>query len=149
MSINQLKPTDGSFRLVDSTSGATILDVDSDSKIRVTKIGSLARTDTSAKNLFVLPIGAIPESVSVYSGTAASNPSTATISVGKTSSNTFFVNALDVKGASGQIPCAAATNLMAAVSATATTQVVGIYAETGTATTTGGPFLVKMTYYMP
>lgn len=147
MSYSIQQPTDGSFKIVETLSGNTVLHLDSQTKVVNTKVASLARTDTSAKNLFTLEPNEIPVRISVYSGTAVSNPSTATISVGKTGTNTYFVSALDVKGASGQIPCAAATHLGAAVSTSAVTQVVGIYAETGTASSAGGPFVVVMDTY--
>ena len=138
---------DGSYRIVESASNATIFEADANSKSFGTKVATVARTNTTAKNLFTLPANAIPISVSIYSGTASDAATTATVSVGKTGTNTYFVNAQDVKGVSGQIPCAAAANLGASVG-TSSIQVVGIYAETGTASTTGGPFTVIMSYYL-
>lgn len=110
------------------------------------KVASIARTDTAAKNLFMLPKGAVPLYFLVFSGTASDAATTATISVGKTGTGTFFLNTVDVKTAAGLIvpPTAKNTNLVTGL--TADTQVTGIYAETGTASTTGGPFIVMLVY---
>lgn len=142
---------DGTYRIVDRT-GATVFQVEpagqtGGATARFTVTNTLARTDTSVKNLFTLPATAIPLSISIYSGTASDAATTAVVSVGKTGTNTYFVNAQDVKGASGQLPCAAAAHLGVSVGAAAI-QVVGIYAETGTASGTGGPFRVTMDYVL-
>jgi hypothetical protein len=141
------QPTDGTFTVFETSTGSTILQSDNDAKVFSHKIATVARTDTTAKNLFTIPANAIPIRISIYGGTASDAGTTGTVSVGKTGTNTYFVNAADVKGASGQIPCAAAAHLGAAVSTTASTQIVGIYAETGTASTTGGPWTIIMDYY--
>src|SRR5258708_2278230 len=111
-------------------------------------VGSCTRSDSTAKNVFLLPPGAIPYAVSMYSPTAVATATTATVSVGKTGSATYFVNAQDVKGESGQMPCAAAANLGVAVSATASTQVIMTYAETGSTGTAGNLFWVFMWCYL-
>jgi len=63
-------------------------------------VGTIARTDTSAKTLFTLPAGAIPTGLA-YSSPAASNAATtATISVGNAGgSGAEYLNAADVKTA--------------------------------------------------
>lgn len=142
---------DGSYHIVDSA-GATVFQLQTSGQIgsaetRITLTNTLARTDTTAKNLFVLPAGAIPLSMSIYSGTASDAATTAVVSVGKTGTATYFVSAQDVKGASGQLPCAAAAHLGVSVGAAAV-QVIGTYAETGSASTTGGPFRVTMDYVL-
>jgi hypothetical protein len=81
--------------------------------------------------------------------TESNAATTAVVSVGKTGSNTYFVSSQDVKGANGQMPCAGATNLGAVLSTSAATQIVGIYAETGTASNTGGPWTIMMEWYLP
>lgn len=110
---------------------------------------TVARTDTAAKNLFVVPHGAIIDELVIFSPAASDAGTTATLSVGKTGTNTFFVNARDVKTASTglgqQVP--AAVQLAGAGTRgaqAADLQIVGIYAETGTASTTGGPWTVTM-----
>jgi len=111
---------------------------------------TIARTDTSAKNLFRLPAYARPIRLSIF-GTAASDAgTTATISVGKTGANTHFLNGHDVKTSSsgaGQVHPNGATNLDAVVG-TSDIQVTGIYAETGSASTAGGPWTVVIDFVM-
>lgn len=115
--------------------------------------GSVARTDTSAKNLFLIPAGAILDELIIGSPTASDAGTTATLSVGKTGTNTFFVNALDVKtAATGKgypnlSGTAAPANVFGSTPLTAALQVVGIYAETGGASTTGGPWDVQIWYH--
>ena len=147
MSYSIQQPDDGSFRIVENASGKTIFQSDSDGKTVSAKVATVARTDTTAKNLFTLPANAIPIGVYIVSPLVPNNVDTATVSVGKTGSNTYFVNAADVKTAAGQLPCAAAAHLGSSVG-TSEIQVVGIYAETGTASSTGGPFTVVMSYYV-
>ena len=68
--------------------------------------------------------------------------------VGTGQSSTYgAVSAQDVKGVNGHISEAGATNMFTTVGTTAV-QVVGIYAETGTASTTGGPWNVVIEYYL-
>lgn len=114
-----------------------------------TKLATIARTDTSAKNLFILPINAQIVDVTIWVGTASNAGTTATVSVGKTGNNTFFINGQDVKGTSGKIRPTGPSNLFTALSTSATTQIVGIYAETGAASNTGGPFVVQVDFVVP
>lgn len=149
MAIHQKNFDDGSSRLVDGATANTVMYADGTSRVSATKINSVARTDTSAKNLFKIPANAIPIGVRVWGGTLSNAGTTATVSVGKTGTNTHFVNAFDVKGgtaAAQNYPTA--SNLFASVG-TAEIQVVGIYAETGTASSAGGPWYVAMDYYLP
>jgi hypothetical protein len=147
MSINIQKPTDGSFRLVDSISSATVMEADADSKALMFKTATIARTDTSAKNLFILPANALPVRVDVFVGTASDAGTTATISIGKTGSGTYFLNGYSVKSNSGAQSPTTAAHLYASVGSSPV-QVTGVYAETGTASTTGGPFNVTIAYYL-
>lgn len=138
---------DGSNRLIDDVTGNTVVYVDGTSRGVSSKFATVARTDTAAKNLFTLPPNAQVVDVSIYVGTASNAATTATVSVGKTGTNTFYVNAQDVKGASGKQRPSALTNAFVSVGASAI-QVVGIYAETGTASTLGGPFTVQVDYFV-
>ena len=109
----------------------------------VTYSNTVARTDTAAKTLFVLPADAHIVRIAYYSPTASNAATTATLSIGKTGTNTHYVNAADVKTAAtgaGQVQPNAAN--MGTQSGAIT--VVGIYAETGTASTTGGPWTVTV-----
>ena len=110
--------------------------------------GSVARTDTTAKDLFTLRAGDIPLRVSMF-GTAASDASVnARISIGSTGNVAYFAAGLDVKstaltsGGLGQSFPSSATNLMVPLAFDTTVQAT--YAEAGTASTTGGPWVVVM-----
>ena len=110
--------------------------------------GTIARTDTAAKSLFVLPSACIPLAIQ-YSSLAASNAATtATLSVGKSGgTGVEYINAADVKTAAtgaGQVtPNGPAASLLGQI-ATASQIVTGIYAETGGASSTGGPWVVTI-----
>jgi len=62
---------------------------------------TLAYTDTTAKNLFVLPANAIVTDVVVVVTTACNGDGTHLLSVGVTGATTKWVNALDVKSSTG------------------------------------------------
>jgi len=104
---------------------------------------TVARTDTVAKNLFTLPKDFVPSSIEVWGAAVSDAGTTATVSVGKSGgTGAEFLSAFDVKGATGngqQFPSAA---LLIGTALVADTIVTGTYAETGTASTTGGPWTV-------
>lgn len=140
---------DNSRRMVDDATGNIVSYVDATSRVCVSKFGTVARTDTSAKNLFTIPGNAQLVDIKIWAGTLSNAGTTATVSVGKTGSNTFFVNAFDVKGGTaGAQNRPTASNMYASVG-TSAIQVVGIYAETGAASNTGGPFNVMVDYIVP
>lgn len=110
--------------------------------------GSVARTDTTAKDLFTLRAGDIPLRLSIW-GTAASDAATnARISIGSTSNVAYFAAGIDVKGTAltsgglGQAIPSSAANLMTPLAFDTTVQAT--YAEAGTASATGGPWIVVM-----
>ena len=109
-------------------------------------IGSVARTDTTAKTLFTLPVGFIPTNI-LYVATAPSNAgTTATLSVGKSGgTGVEYLNAVDIKtagtGGGSQKPTASASTQFG-VALTAAVTVTGTYAETGGASSSGGPWIV-------
>ena len=109
-------------------------------------VGSVARTDTSAKTLFTLPANCIPLKIS-YSSTAPSNAgTTATLSVGISGvSATALLAATDIKtagtGGGAQNPTASASTYYGTPLAAAAV-VTGTYAETGGASSSGGPWIV-------
>jgi hypothetical protein len=107
---------------------------------------SIARTNTTAKNLFTLPTTATVVGLRIYTPTASNAGTTATISIGITGgSQTAYLNALDVKGGGvGVLASGAATNLPAP---TGSGVITGIYAETGGASTLGGPFFATIEYF--
>jgi hypothetical protein len=115
-------------------------------KIVYMKSNTVARTDTSAKTLFTLP--AYSELIGFYIyGTVASDAgTTAILDIGKTGTGNFYINDFDVKGSTGvgvYIP-AAQSNLGAAGATNIT--VTGTYAETGGASSTGGPWTITAIY---
>jgi hypothetical protein len=149
MGIQIVESDDGSTRQIDDVTGNLVGYADGTTRLVASKIATVARTDTAAKNLFKLPPFSQVLDVSVMSGAVSNAGTTATLSIGKTGSNTFFVNALDVKGATGSgktRPTVGASSLATNLSSTADTQVVGIYAETGTASSAGGPWTVQVDY---
>lgn len=144
--IQEYLKDDGTWRRVDTESGNNVLVVQPSDKVVVRAIATVSRTDVAAKNLFVLPPNAIPIHLKLYIATASDAGTTATLSIGKTGTNTYFLSAFDVKGNSGQQSPSAVSHLAASVG-TSSMQVVGIYAETGTASTVGS-FTVMLEYYL-
>ena len=117
----------------------------------LTKTAQIARTDTARFDAFALPKNAVVAGVYVLGTTASDAATTATISVGVGGSGTEILNAFDVKGATGagyNTGGAKAGSAMA-TQLTADTVYTAVYAESGTASTTGGPWLVKVEYYIP
>lgn len=106
--------------------------------------GTISRTNTSDTNLFVLPPDATIITL-IVSGTVASNAGTsAVIDVGPAGSDTAYLSGFSVvtDGDGTFIP---ATQDVVTTGNSAV-QVVGKYAETGTASTTGGPWTVTVLY---
>jgi hypothetical protein len=120
------------------------------SKSGYTKYGSLARTDTTAKELFKLPKGSLITGMYVIGAAVSNAATTATIGIGSNTTANQFMTGYDVKtAATGEgynIAGAAAVGSAMATGLTADTSVYGIYAETGTASTAGGPWTVKVEY---
>lgn len=118
----------------------------------LTKIVQVARTDTTAFDAFWLPKGTVIAGAYVMGLTASDAATTATLNVGSNPGTTNeIVAAFDVKGATGQgyaaVGVKAGTSMGSQV--TADTLIKAKYSETGTASTTGGPWLVKVEYYYP
>lgn len=108
---------------------------------------TVARTDTTAKVLGTLPAGANVVGLYVSSPTASNAGTTATLSVGIAGTAGKFVNALDVKGATGAgqvFPTPTASFGAQGIGPAQTIQ--GIYAETGGASSAGGPWTVVLLY---
>ena len=116
------------------------------------KMGSLARTDTTAKELFGLPKDAVIVGIYVIGGAVSNAATTATIGTGSTATANEHMTGYDVKTAAtgeGYNPAgAAAVGTALGTKLTTDTPVYGIYAETGTASTSGGPWIVKYEYYV-
>lgn len=110
------------------------------------KTAEVARTDTTAKNLFKIPARAIITGFK-YAGAAASDAATtATLSIGKTGSGTFHVNAANVKAAATGLGLVLPNAQNVGTILAAEEQVTAVYAETGAASTTGGPWTVIVEY---
>lgn len=108
-------------------------------------VGTIARTDT-AKTLGQLPAGAAIIGVTINGTTASDAATTATITVGFSGgSGHEILNGYDVKTAGTGVG-QNTPNGAAFPAVTATKTVTGIYAETGTASTTGGPWTVVIEY---
>lgn len=116
---------------------------------KVSFVGSIARTDTTAKVLFTLPANAIILGFRYSSPAASDAGTTATISVGKSGgTGAEYLATQDVKtvgtGRGQQYPVGPAASLLGQSVGSAAVVVTGVYAETGGASTTGGPWVVDM-----
>lgn len=105
---------------------------------------TVARTDTSAKDIFKLPAGATLLGFVVSGPTASNAGTTGVLDIGKTGTGDFYVADDDVKtnGAKARFLAAAAGGDVGATDI----QVTATYAETGTASTAGGPWTVTALY---
>ena len=116
------------------------------------KTVQVKRTDTTAFDAFWLPKNAVLAGAYVLGLTASDAGTTALIHVGTNPGTTNDVLAsFDVKGATGQGYAAAGAKGGTAMGTqmTADTLMKAVYVETGTASATGGPWLVKVEYYIP
>lgn len=110
----------------------------------------VVRTDTTASVKMVLPGDATIIDIKII-GVASDAATTATLSVGSTSTSTEYINAQDVKTAGGMIrPLSAlsAVNIPNLENAPVTGDlpIYAKYAETGTASTVGGPYTVLVEF---
>lgn len=114
------------------------------------KVVKIVRTDTTAFVGAWLPKDAVITGMYVIGAAASDAATTAVISVGSTSSANEYLASYDVKTAAtgeGYSPAGAAAVGSAFMSKLTTdTPVYAKYAETGTASTTGGPWYVKIEY---
>ena len=115
------------------------------------KVVQVARTDTTAFNAFVLPKGSVMAGVYVLGVTASDAATTAIIDVGTNPATADEVlDSFSVKtSGDGYFAAGAAAGTALGVQHTADTLYKAAYSESGTASTTGGPWLVKVEYYMP
>ncbi len=114
---------------------------------------TVATTDLTVKTLFTIPKGAVIDNVVIFqSTTGATTPTTATLSVGTTvGAPTEWLSAANVKTATGvgfQTVLVAAYGPIGGAYAAAT-PIYGLYAETGTPATSGGPWTVAVTFHIP
>lgn len=110
----------------------------------------VVRTDTTAFVATVLPKDAVITGMYVIGHAASNAASTATVSVGTTATANEYLDGFDVKTAAtgeGYNPAgAAAVGSAFMTKLTADVPVYAKYAETGTASTSGGPWFVKIEY---
>lgn len=115
----------------------------------VAKAFQVLRTDTTASLKCVLPADASIVDVDIF-GVASNAATTATISVGTTTTSNEIINAQDVKTAGGHIrPTTSwSTNYPNQTNYPlgADIQIYAKYAETGTASTLGGPYTIVVYY---
>jgi len=115
-----------------------------------TKVIKIVRTDTTAFVGAWLPKDAVITGMYVIGQAASDAATTATISVGSTATATEYLAAFDVKTAAtgeGYSPAgSAAVGSAFMEKLTADVPVYAKYAETGTASTVGGPWYVKIEY---
>ena len=117
-----------------------------------TKFISIARTDTTAAIKAYLPKDAFIVGMYVIGGTASDAGTSASISVGTTSTSNELLATYDVKtAATGEgysAVGAAAVGSAFATRLTADTAIYGKYEEAGIASTAGGPWIVKIEYFV-
>lgn len=116
----------------------------------LTKTVAIARTDTTAFEAFVIPKGAVLVGAYVL-GQANSNAGTSAVLQVGTNPGTLneILNGYNVlTGGVGYNP-AGSTMTSAGGQVTSDTLVKARYVETGTASSAGGPWLVKVEYYFP
>lgn len=115
------------------------------------KVVQVARTDTTAFNAFVLPKGVVVAGAYVMGTVASDAATTAIIDVGTNPGTADeIVDSFSVKTSGlGYFAAGAAVGSHMGTQLTADTLYKARYAETGTASTTGGPWLVKVEYYYP
>lgn len=111
----------------------------------------VARTDTTPFDFFILPKGAVLSGAYIMGTTASDAATTAVINVGSNPGTTNeAIAAFSVKtNGVGYFAAGAQGGTGLGIQATADTLIKAAYAETGTASTTGGPWLVKVEYYYP
>lgn len=117
----------------------------------LSKTFQVARTDTTAFDAFVMPKGAVLAGAYVIGKTNSDAATTAGLSVGSVPGSTNeIINAHNLKTrGNGYYTVDNAGGSKMGEQFTSDTLIKAIYAETGTASTTGGPWLVKVEYYFP
>lgn len=113
------------------------------------KVFNVLRTDTTASVKAVLPADASIIDI-IINGAASNAGTTATVSIGSTSAATEYVNGQDVKTAGGTIrpTSTLSTNIpnIEPIPNTGDLQLWAKYAETGAASSAGGPYTVMVMY---
>lgn len=119
----------------------------------LTKYIRVSRTDTTAFKALILPKYAIPVGFYVLGKVASDAASTATINLGTSATATEWINGYDVKTAAtatGYNPVGSKiAGTVIATQLTVDTPLYAKYAETGTASSTGGDWYIKIEYLIP
>lgn len=117
----------------------------------LSKIVQVSRTDTTAFEAFVLPKGSVVAGAYVLGPVVSNAATTAIIDVGTNPGTADeLVDSFDVKtNGKGYFAVGAAGGTAMGTQLTADTLYKARYNETGTASTAGGPWLVKVEYYYP
>lgn len=117
----------------------------------LTKTVQVARTDTTAFDAFVLPKHAVICGAYVLGPSVSNAATTAIIDIGTNPGTADeIVDSFDVKTYGlGYSAVGTACGTSMGTQLTADTLYKARYAETGTASTSGGPWLVKVEYYIP
>ena len=107
----------------------------------------VARSDTTAKDLFKLKRGTIPVSLDIYTPAASDAGTGALLSIGSTGNAAYFAGPMQLKsGMHATLGLSTPSTVSYLMEPLAfDTMVTGTYAEHGTASTAGGPWTVVMT----
>lgn len=113
---------------------------------------SVSRTDTTAALKAQLPAGSVPIAFIINGTTASDAGTSATLSLGSTTSANEYVNGYDVKTNGASAALLPAIGGIGAASAAPSlprggvVKLYAIYAETGTASTAGGSWTIDVLY---
>lgn len=116
------------------------------------KFFKIFRTDTTASVKAALPKDAIIMGSYIIGGVASNAGTAAQLDVGTTATATELIAAYPLHTAAGEgyNPTGAfAVGSAMGVKLTDTTNIYGKYTESGTASSTGGPWIVKLEYFVP
>jgi len=117
------------------------------------KYAVVTRTDTTAFKAFILPKTAIIVGMYVLGQAVSNAGTTATVNAGSTTAATEFLSAYNVlAAATGQGYNPVSSAMPASIigkQLTVDTPFYAKYAETGTASSSGGPWIIKVEYIIP
>lgn len=117
----------------------------------LSKVVQVTRSDTTAFDAFVLPKGAVYAGAYVMGPAVSNAATTAIIDVGTNPGTADeLVDSFDVKtNGKGYFNVGSAGGTASGTQITADTLYKARYNETGAASSSGGPWLVKVEYYFP
>jgi len=116
----------------------------------VTKVFQVTRSDTTASIKAYLPKDAVLAGAYVLGGPVSNAGTTGTLSVGTTSTSNEIVNGFNlITNGVGYVAVGTAGTALFGTKFTADTPIYAKYTESGTASSAGGPWEVKLEYYVP